>query len=62
MQTKLDLILKELQDLKLRVEASKNKIKRRALEMIVEIRENTNRRRDGEDDIIRRIKNISSHI
>ena len=62
METKLDLILKELHDLKLRVEASKNKIKRRALEMIVEIRENTNRRRDGEDDIIRRIKKISSHI
>ena len=39
METKLDLILKELQDLKLRVEASKNKITRRALEMIVEIRE-----------------------
>ena len=39
MESKLNLILKELQDLKLKVEGLENKIKRRTQEMTLEIRE-----------------------
>jgi len=41
MEAKLDIILKELYDLKLRVEVSENKIKGRALETTLEIVERT---------------------
>ena len=55
MESKLDIILKKLQDLKLSVEGLENKEN-----SIDDTRdrqvENTNRRRDGEVDIIYRIK------
>jgi len=54
MESKLDLILRELQDLKLRVEELENKNSRDdTRDRRVK---NTDRRRYGEDDIIRRIK------
>ena len=54
---KLDLIFKKIQDFKLKVERLKIKIKRKALEMILEIGEKrTPIDRDDEDDIIRMIK------
>jgi len=53
MESKLDIILRELQDLKLRVEELENK--NTGENSRDEIRgrrgENTDRRRDGEDDI-----------
>ena len=55
---KLNLIFKELQDLNLKIEGLENKNKDES--SIDDTRdrrkENTNRRRDGEDHIIRRIK------
>ena len=57
MESKLDLILKELQDLKLRVDGLENKNKENSRNDTRDRREkNTIRRRDGEDDIICRIK------
>jgi len=54
---KLDLIIKELQDLKFRVEGLKNKHKDESSRDDTRDRgESTNRHRDGEDDIIRKIK------
>ena len=53
---KLDLILKELQDLKLRVEVLENKNESSRDDTRDKREENTNRHRNGEDDIIRRIK------
>jgi len=65
MEGKLDLILKELrefQDLKLRVEGLENKNKENSRDNTRDRRrENTNKRKDGEDDIIRIIK-IDPHI
>jgi len=55
MESKLDLILKELQDLKLRVEGLENKNTGETSRGNKRV-ENTDRRRDGEDDVIRRIK------
>ena len=55
MESKLDLILKELQDLKLRVEKLENKNTRETSRDDRRM-ENTNRHRDGEAYIIRRIK------
>jgi len=55
MKVKLDLIVKEIQDLKLRIEVLK--IKKSSRDDTREKREeNTNRHRDGEDDIVCRIK------
>jgi len=56
MEDKLYLILKELQDLKLRVEVLENKNKSSRDDTRARREENTNRHRDVEDDIIRRIK------
>ena len=58
MESKLDLILKELQDLKLRVEGLENKNKEESSRDDSRDRreENINRCGDDEDDIIRRIK------
>jgi len=56
MKSKLDLILKELQDLKLKVEGLENKNSENSRNDTQYRRENTNRLRDGEDDIIGRIK------
>ena len=58
MESKVDLILKELQDLKLRVEELENKNKKKNSRDDTRDRreENINRRGDGEDDIICRIK------
>ena len=57
MESKLELILKKLQDLKLRDEGLENKNKENSRDDTRDRRvENTNRRRDREDDIIRRIK------
>ena len=58
LESKLDLILKELQDLKLRVEGLENMNKEENSRDDTQDRreENTNRCRDGEDDIIHRIK------
>jgi len=57
-ESKLNLILKELQDLKLRVEGLENMNKEENSRDDTQDRreENTNRCRDGEDDIIHRIK------
>ena len=54
MKTKLDLILRELQDKKLRVERLENKIKEESSrdDSRDKREENTNRHRNGEDDII----------
>ena len=54
-EAKLDLILKELQDLKLKVEVLEYK-KESSRDDNRDKRGNTNRNRDGKDDIIRRIK------
>jgi len=53
MEAKLDLILKELQDLKLKVEGleSENKEETSRNDLRDDRRENTNRRRDNKDDI-----------
>jgi len=56
MKAKLDLILKELHDLKLRVEVLENKKESSRDDTRDRREENTNRCRNGEDDIIRRIK------
>jgi len=58
MEFKLNLILKELQDLKLEVEGLENKNTGENSRDDTRDRrgENTDRRTDGEDDIIRRIK------
>jgi len=58
MESKLDLILRELQDLKLRVEGLENKnIRENSRDDTRDRRvKNTDRRRDGEDDIISKIK------
>ena len=56
MKSKLDLILKEFQDLKLIVERLENKNKENSKDDTRDKRENTNRRRVEEDDIIHRIK------
>ena len=58
MEAKLNLILKELQDLKLRVDGLKSKSNERALRNCNDRRrdERTSRLRNNEDDIIRRIK------
>ena len=56
MESKLDLILKKLQDLKLRVEKLENKEKNSRDNTRDSGEENANRRKDGEDDIICRIK------
>ena len=55
MESKLDLILKELQDLKFRVEGLENKNKKENARDDIRDRrvEKTDRYRDGEDDIIR---------
>jgi len=57
-ESKLDLIFRELQDLKLKVEGLENKNKKKNLrdDNQDRIEENTNRCRDVEDEIIRRIK------
>ena len=57
-ETKLDLILKDLQNLKLKVDGLKSKSNERTLENCNDRRrdESTNRFRINEDDIIRRIK------
>ena len=57
-ESKLDLIFRELQYLKLRVEGLKNKnIGENSRDDTQDRRvENTDRRRDGENEIIRRIK------
>jgi len=61
-EAKLDLILKELQDLKLKVEGLENKNKDKSSRYDTrDRRENTHRRRDDEDDITHRIK-IDPHI
>ena len=54
MEAKLDLILKELQDLKLKVEGleSENKEETSRNDLRDDRRENTNRRRDNKDGII----------
>ena len=54
LESKLDLILKELQDLKLKVEGLENKNNEENSRDDTRDRreENTNRHRDGEDDII----------
>ena len=65
METKLDLILKELEDLKLRLYGLKNKSKEKTLKNCESHRKNHNdsrreksasRSKINEDDIIRRIK------
>jgi len=56
MKSKLDLILKEFQDLKLIVERLENKNKENSKDDTRDKRENTKRRRVEEDDIIHRIK------
>jgi len=57
-ESKLDLILKKLQDLRLRAWGLENKNKKESSKDDTrDMREkNTNRHRDGEDNIIRRIK------
>ena len=55
MESKFDLILKELHDLKLRVEGLENKNTGETSRDNRRV-ENTDRHRDGEDDIICRIK------
>ena len=55
MESKLDLILKEFQDLKFRVEGLENKNTGETSRDNRRV-ENIDRLRDGEDDIIRRIK------
>jgi len=55
METKLDLILKELHNLKLRVELE-NKNESSRDDIGDRIKVNTNGRRDDKNDIIRRIK------
>ena len=56
-EAKLDLILKEPQDLKLKVEGLENKNKDKSSRYDTrDRRENTHRRRDDEDDITHRIK------
>jgi len=54
MKTKLDLILRELQDKKLRVERLENKIKEESSrdDSRDKREKNTNRHRNGENDII----------
>ena len=58
MESKLDLILKELQDLRLRIEGLENKNKEENSRDNTRDKreENTNRRKNEEDDIICRIK------
>ena len=55
MESKLDRILKELQDLKLRDEGLENKNTREASRDKKRLK-NTDRRKDEKDDIIRKIK------
>ena len=54
-ESKLDLILKELQDLRLRVEGLENKNTGETSRENRRVK-NTNRCRDGENDIIHRVK------
>ena len=61
MSTKLNLILKGLQDLKFRVDVLENKKGSCRDDTIDRRDENTNRRREGKNDITRRIK-ILSHL
>jgi len=56
MQAKLDLILKELSDLKLRVEVLENKKESARDDTRNRREEKANRHKDDKDDIIRRIK------
>ena len=56
MEAKLDCILKELQDLKLKVKVLENKRNSSRNDTWDRRKENTNRYKDDEDDIIRKIK------